>query len=99
MVGDLPSYLQPGDVVVVNDTKVFAARLLGHREPSGGAVECLLLRRVDGVVWEKLMHPGQKLKPGARVRFEGPAGVLQQEDDGRPVHPLTEPRSPGLEGR
>jgi S-adenosylmethionine:tRNA ribosyltransferase-isomerase len=64
---------------VVNDTKVFAARLLGHREPSGGAVECLLLRRVEGDVWEALMHPGQKLKPGARVRFEGPAGALSGE--------------------
>jgi S-adenosylmethionine:tRNA ribosyltransferase-isomerase len=79
MVGDFPAYLRPGDVVVVNDTKVFAARLLGHREPSGGAVECLLLRRVDGDVWEGLMHPGQKLKPGARVRFEGPPGVLTGE--------------------
>ena len=79
MVGDLPAYLRPGDVVVVNDTKVFAARLIGHREPSGGAVECLLLRRVDGDVWEALMHPGQKLKPGARVRFAGPAGVLTGE--------------------
>jgi S-adenosylmethionine:tRNA ribosyltransferase-isomerase len=79
MVGDLPAYLRPGDVVLVNDTKVFAARLLGHREPSGGAVECLLLRRIEGDVWEALMHPGQKLKPGARVRFEGSAGVLAGE--------------------
>jgi S-adenosylmethionine:tRNA ribosyltransferase-isomerase len=79
MVADLPACLAPGDLLVVNNTKVFAARLLGHREPSGGAVECLLLRRVDGDVWEALMHPGQKLKPGARVRFEGPAGVLTGE--------------------
>jgi S-adenosylmethionine:tRNA ribosyltransferase-isomerase len=71
---DLPRYLQPGDLLVANDTRVFAARLLGRRKPSGGAVECLLLRRVDGDTWEALMHPGQKLKPGARVRFEGSAG-------------------------
>jgi S-adenosylmethionine:tRNA ribosyltransferase-isomerase len=79
----LPSYLQRGDVLVVNDTRVFPARLLGHRVPSGGAVECLLVRRVgDGAldvgsseersseVWEALMHPGQKLKPGSNVCFE-----------------------------
>ena len=48
MVADLPACSQPGDLLVVNNTRVFAARLLGRREPSGGAVECLLLRRVDG---------------------------------------------------
>jgi S-adenosylmethionine:tRNA ribosyltransferase-isomerase len=67
---------------VVNNTRVFAARLLGHRVPSGGAVECLLIGRAgDGSAgtWEALVHPGQKLKPGALVRFEGPAGVLMAE--------------------
>jgi S-adenosylmethionine:tRNA ribosyltransferase-isomerase len=71
----LPDLLAPGDLLVVNDTRVFAARLLGHRTPSGGAVECLLVAKVDdgadGQRWEALMHPGQKLKPGARVVFEG----------------------------
>lgn len=76
MVSELPDLLRPGDLLVVNNTRVLAARLLGRREPSGGAVECLLLRRIDGDVWEALMHPGQKLKPGARVIFEGPTGVL-----------------------
>jgi S-adenosylmethionine:tRNA ribosyltransferase-isomerase len=83
-VGLLPSLLQTGDVVVVNNTRVFPARLLGRRVPSGGAVECLLVARLgperrrigDGDVsvpsfWEALVHPGQKLKPGARVVFEG----------------------------
>ena len=79
MVADLPALLQPGDLLVVNNTRVFAARLLGRREPSGGAVECLLLRRVEADVWEALMHPGQKLKPGARVVFEGAAGTLHGE--------------------
>jgi S-adenosylmethionine:tRNA ribosyltransferase-isomerase len=74
-VVDLPRRLQSGDLVVVNDTRVFPARLLGRRVPSGGAVECLLIRRErvepPGAteVWEALMHPGQKLKPGARVIF------------------------------
>src|SRR2546426_7348942 len=72
----LPELLRAGDLVVVNNTRVFPARLLGRRVPSGGAVECLLVRPVailtpDAVLWEALVHPGQKLKPGARVVFEG----------------------------
>ncbi|HEX6975260.1 MAG TPA: tRNA preQ1(34) S-adenosylmethionine ribosyltransferase-isomerase QueA [Vicinamibacterales bacterium] len=81
-IADLPAFVQPGDVLVVNNTKVFAARLLGHRVPSGGAVECLLIGRTSdrsAGTWEALVHPGQKLKPGALVRFEGPAGVLMAE--------------------
>jgi S-adenosylmethionine:tRNA ribosyltransferase-isomerase len=103
-VAALPDHLRAGDLVVVNNTRVFPARLLGHRVPSGGAVECLLIRRLswspaskgsdpkalpvgasgsdpkaqpvgapgsDPETWEALMHPGQKLKPGARVVFEG----------------------------
>ena len=63
------TFLRAGDLLVVNNTRVFPARLLGRRVPSGGAVECLLLSpRAD--VWDALMHPGQKLKPGARVIFE-----------------------------
>lgn len=81
-IADLPRLLVPGDLLVANNTRVFAARLLGHRVPSGGAVECLLLGRTQGApedTWQALMHPGQKLKPGARVRFEGAAGVLAAE--------------------
>ena len=79
-VGNIPAYLRPGDLLVVNDTRVFAARLFGRRVPSGGSVECLLLAPPDADgACEALVHPGQKLKPGARVRFEGPAGVLHAE--------------------
>ena len=79
-IADLPQHLRRGDLLVVNDTRVFAARLLGERVPSGGAVECLLLRRLtEPDVWEALMHPGQKLKPGALVRFEGDGGTLKAE--------------------
>lgn len=78
-VAALPEVLAPGDLLVVNDTKVFPARLLGHRVPSGGAVECLLLARLDDERWDALVHPGQKLKPGARVAFAGPGGVLHGE--------------------
>jgi len=69
-VTDLPELLSPSDLVVVNDTRVFPARLLGHRVPSGGAVECLLLARIDDERWDALMHPGQKLRVGAAVVFE-----------------------------
>jgi S-adenosylmethionine:tRNA ribosyltransferase-isomerase len=85
MIADLPGLLRPGDLLVVNDTRVFAARLLGHRVPSGGAVECLLLgpaieRHPDrSMLFEALVHPGLMLKPGARVRFEGTGGGLSGE--------------------
>jgi len=79
-ISDLPHVLREGDLVVVNNTRVFPARLLGRRVPSGGAVECLLIGRTDtgqagptGEHWQALMHPGQKLRPGARVIFEGSA--------------------------
>jgi S-adenosylmethionine:tRNA ribosyltransferase-isomerase len=70
-VAALPEFLGRGDVLVINNTRVFPARLLGRRVPTGGAVECLLVGRAEGDEWEALMHPGQKLKPGARVVFEG----------------------------
>ena len=70
-VSALPTLLRAGDLVVVNNTWVFPARLLGRRVPSGGAVECLLVNRLTPELWEALVHPGQKLKPGARLVFEG----------------------------
>ena len=78
-VSALPSILEEGDIVVVNNTRVMPARLIGHRVPSGGAVECMLLNRIDrqsggAETWMALVHPGQKLKPGAVMRFEGNAG-------------------------
>src|SRR5438874_1475730 len=63
-VSSLPDLLMAGDVIVLNNTRVFPARLIGRRVPSGGAVECLLLRRLDPERWEALVHPGQKLRPG-----------------------------------
>lgn len=69
-IRDLPGLLTPGDLLVVNDSRVIPARLLGRRDPSGGAVECLLLERLGDGRWEALVHPGQKLKPGAVAVFE-----------------------------
>ena len=73
-IGEL---LRAGDLLVVNNTRVFPARLLGHRVPSGGAVECLLLGSLGGDLWDALVHPGQKLKPGARMLFERGGIALQ----------------------
>jgi S-adenosylmethionine:tRNA ribosyltransferase-isomerase len=75
-IAALPDILRAGDLLVVNNTRVFPARLMGRRVPSGGEVECLLTARASaapegGELWTALMHPGQKLKPGARVVFEG----------------------------
>jgi S-adenosylmethionine:tRNA ribosyltransferase-isomerase len=82
-IASLPDLLTPGDLLVVNDTRVFPARLLGRRDPSGGAVECLLLEREGPADWQALMHPGQKLKVGARVIFDdsarAPGVVLRAE--------------------
>jgi S-adenosylmethionine:tRNA ribosyltransferase-isomerase len=88
-IRDLPRCLRRGDLLVINDTRVFPARLLGHRVPSGGAVECLLLQKEDASdirspeshtqIWSALVHPGQKLKTGALVRFAGAGGVLMAE--------------------
>ncbi|HEX7486472.1 MAG TPA: tRNA preQ1(34) S-adenosylmethionine ribosyltransferase-isomerase QueA [Vicinamibacterales bacterium] len=84
----LPEFLREGDLLVLNNTKVFPARLLGHRDSTGGAVECLLVRRLDADRWEALMHPGQKLHPSAEVSFTGAgltlrAKVLEQHFHGR----------------
>lgn len=70
-IGALPDLLSSGDVLVINNTRVFPARLIGRRAPSGGAVECLLIGHVEADQWEALVHPGQKLKPGSQVVFEG----------------------------
>lgn len=90
VVADLPRFLCRGDLMVVNDTRVFPARLLGHRVPSGGAVECLLLGRIDAQRWDALVHPGQKLRPGERFVCEGEGGrlhgaILSREGFGKRV--------------
>lgn len=85
-VADLDTLLQPGDVLVVNDTRVVPARLLGRREPSGGAVECLLLARLESECWDALVHPGQKLKAGSRAVFEGGGRRLELEVLARHYH-------------
>ena len=74
---DIMEYLLPGDCLVINDTKVIPARLLGVKEDTGAHVEVLLLRRMQDDVWECLVKPGRKLRKGARVVFG--EGLLRGE--------------------
>ncbi len=71
---DLPAFLRPGDVVVLNDTKVLPARLRARRQ-TGGRVEVLLLRPSSKDTWEALLRPGRKIRQGTRLRFA--PGVLE----------------------
>ena len=66
---DLPDKLQPGDCLVLNDSRVLPARLIGHRQPGGGVCEVLLLTDRGENLWECLVRPGKKLRTGARVVF------------------------------
>ncbi len=82
---DIIDYLVPGDCLVINNTKVIPARLLGEREVTGGKVEVLLLKRKGNDIWETLVRPGKKAKPGQRLEFGGgllKAEVLGIADDG-----------------
>ena len=74
---DLPEYLRPGDVMVVNETRVIPARLLGEKEDTHVPAEVLLLRRIDKDQWETLVRPGRRLRQGAVVSFGG--GLLRAE--------------------
>lgn len=81
---DLKEYLEPGDTLIFNDTRVMPARLLGWREGTGGKVEVFLLRRIDGDTWETLVKPGRKAREGQVVRFsdELTCKILETTDFG-----------------
>ena len=74
---DIIDYLHEGDCLVINNTKVIPARLIGEREGTGGKVEVLLLKRKTDNVWETLVKPGKKARPGMRLSFGG--GLLHAE--------------------
>ncbi len=82
---DIIDYLEPGDCLVRNNTKVIPARLYGIKEETNANVEFLLLNRIDGDIWEVMVRPGKKLKAGAKVTFgDGilKAEILEQLDNG-----------------
>lgn len=82
---DIAEYLQAGDCLILNDSRVLPARLYGHREPTGGAVELLLLTAKGGDVWEVLAGPGRKARPGDVLTFADgllKAEVLEVTSDG-----------------
>lgn len=84
---DLPEYLKKGDCLVINETRVLPARLIGERKDTGSFIEFLLLRRESADVWEILVRPGKKAKPGQRFIFgnELEAEVLKVKDDGNRI--------------
>ncbi len=85
---DIIDYLVPGDCLVLNNTKVIPARLLGKREGTGGHVEVLLLKRINATDWETLVKPGKSCRPGQRLDFgDGllKAEVLEVVEDGNRI--------------
>lgn len=74
---EVPGYLNSGDCLVLNDTRVIPARLLGNREDTGGKIEFVLLKRLDADFWEVILKPGRRAKPGARFVFGD--GMLKAE--------------------
>ncbi len=81
----LPDCLRADDVLVLNNTRVFPARLLGQRAPSGGAVELLLLREIGPNVWSALARPARRLRTGTQIKFREPtlhAEVIESLADG-----------------
>lgn len=82
---DIIDYLEPGDCLVRNNTKVIPARLYGVKEETGANVEFLLLKRIEGDIWEVMVKPGKKLMPGAKVSFGNgllKAEILEKFNDG-----------------
>ena len=66
---DIKEYLEPGDCLVINDTKVIPARLIGSKVGTNAKIEILLLKRKENDIWETLVKPGKKAKPGTKISF------------------------------
>lgn len=84
-IADLADLLDPGDLLIANDTKVIPARLYARRQPGGGKTEILLVEKVDTCRWQALLRPGRRAKPGTLLRLAPglDAEVQAKEDDGR----------------
>ena len=98
-IGDLPDYLRPGDLLVVNDTRVIPARLFARLAGTGGRIELLLAERQAEATWVCLIKPGRKARPGARFELSSDltAEVLEKQVDGRCLVRFSEPISHHLE--
>ena len=89
---DIIDYLEPGDALIVNDSRVIPARIYGKKDDTGAKIEFLLLRQIDGNRWETLVKPGRKAKIGSRFTFgDGllKAEVVEITDDGNRIVSLT----------
>ena len=84
---DIIDYLNPGDVLVMNDTRVIPARLFGHREDKEESIEVFLLHNIEGKTWECLVRPGKKMKIGTKIIFseELSAEVRDIKEDGNRI--------------
>jgi len=81
---DIIEYLNPGDLLIMNDTRVLPARIFGYKENTGGKIELLLLKRQSDQIWETMVKPGRKVQPGVRLTF-GPnlkGEILEKVEDG-----------------
>ena len=98
-VRDLPEWLRPGDLLVVNDTRVLPARLFGRRMPSGGRIELLLAERHGEREWDALLKPGRRAVPGTHIELSEDlsAEVVTRGEDGRFRLRFTAPVEPHLE--
>jgi len=85
---DFPNFVNENDCIIVNNTKVFPARLIGKRQPSGGQVELFLVREIEQNVWETLARPARRLKAGQRISFgdESLKGeIVEEQSEGHRV--------------
>jgi S-adenosylmethionine:tRNA ribosyltransferase-isomerase len=98
-IADLPELLRPGDLLVVNDTRVIPARLFASRPPGGARVELLLVERQTELEWDSLVRPGRKARPGTRLELPGgpEVEVVARREDGRHRIRFSEPIEPHLD--
>jgi S-adenosylmethionine:tRNA ribosyltransferase-isomerase len=98
-VGDLPRLLRPGDLLVLNDTRVIPARLFGRRAGWTGRMELLLVERLGEREWDALVKPGRRAKPGTVIELEESltAEVILKREDGRHLLRFSQPVEPHLE--
>ena len=98
-IADLPDLLAPGDLLVVNDSRVLPARLFARRQPGGGRVELLLVERLSARRWSAMARPGRRLRPGSVLAADGEAQLTIEavDDDGLYLLRADRPLSPVLD--